>query len=354
MTAILPSLLSDRDLLVETARVADRERRTTAELLGLLAELDSRRLYLGAGYSSLFTYCTQALHFSEPAAYARITAARAARRFPILYTLLAGGDVTLTTVTLLAAHLTDENHECLLGAARHKCKRDIEQMVAGLYAQPDISTSVRRLSPIPTDTGKQALIALLEPRPAALAEVPEIPAPLTSERNPSPPARRNLVAPLGGHRYLLRVTLTADARQHLDRARDLLRHAIPAGDPAAIIEEALKVLVTQLERAKFAATLRPRDKSRTTGARGRHIPSAVKRVVWARDQGRCAFIGSDGRCRETGFLEFHHVEPFAAGGPADIDNLELRCRAHNQHEADRYSRHIGGDDDLQAGEPLTR
>jgi hypothetical protein len=63
------------------------------------------------------------------------------------------------------------------------------------------------------------------------------------------------------------------------------------------------------------------------------IPAATKRAVWARDRGQCAFIGVRGRCEERGFLEFHHVEPFAEGGETSAENLELRCRAHNAHEA---------------------
>ena len=38
---------------------------------------------------------------------------------------------------------------------------------------------------------------------------------------------------------------------------------------------------------------------------------------------------------ERGFLEFHHVEPHAVGGPPAVENLELRCRAHNMHEAEQ-------------------
>ena len=76
--------LSDRDLLVEVVLAAASERDATAHLIGLLVELDVRRLYLGEGFSSLFTYCTQALHLSEHAAYNRIEAARAVRRFPIV------------------------------------------------------------------------------------------------------------------------------------------------------------------------------------------------------------------------------------------------------------------------------
>jgi hypothetical protein len=57
--------------------------------------------------------------------------------------------------------------------------------------------------------------------------------------------------------------------------------------------------------------------------------------VWERDGGQCAFVGAQGRCTERGLLEFHHVQPFAAGGESVESNLELRCRAHNQYEADR-------------------
>ena len=39
------------------------------------------------------------------------------------------------------------------------------------------------------------------------------------------------------------------------------------------------------------------------------IPASVKRAVWRRDEGCCAYIGRDGRCRERGFLEYHHVQP---------------------------------------------
>ena len=81
------------------------------------------------------------------------------------------------------------------------------------------------------------------------------------------------------------------------------------------------------------ADIRPRS-SRDARQRARHVPAAVKRAVWERDGGQCAFVGHDGRCRERGFLEIHHVVPFAAGGETVVDNLQLRCRAHNAYEAE--------------------
>ena len=58
-------------------------------------------------------------------------------------------------------------------------------------------------------------------------------------------------------------------------------------------------------------------------------------MVWARDQGRCAFNGKNGRCSATRFLEWHHVHPFGHQGPATVDNISLRCRAHNVYESER-------------------
>jgi hypothetical protein len=41
------------------------------------------------------------------------------------------------------------------------------------------------------------------------------------------------------------------------------------------------------------------------------------------------------RCGERVRLEFDHVEPVARGGRAKVAGLRLRCRAHNQYEAER-------------------
>jgi hypothetical protein len=116
------------------------------------------------------------------------------------------------------------------------------------------------------------------------------------------------------------------------RAQALLRHAVPSGDAGEIFDRALTLLIEDVERKRFGETSRPRA-SRPAAERSRYVPAAVRRPVWRRDDGRCAFVGASGRCRETAFLEFHHVEPYAAGGAATLENVELRCRAHNVYEA---------------------
>lgn len=336
--------LSDRELLDATAQAASRERRSTTDLIVLLAEVDARRLYLGEGYSSLFMYCTQALHFSEPAAYRRIAAAREARRYPVVVARLAGGDITLTTISLLAPHLTAENHISLLDAARHKSKRSVEIMIAALSPRPDVPEILRRISGPPPDeppapdlrVGTPVTSPELEGGAAATEQMlrtqEHMVRPHTMPRSPA----RSLVEPLAPERYLLRMTIDGETYRKLERARALLRHAIPDGDRAAIVDRALTLLIEQLERKKTGAVSRPKPRRTVAGGWSRSLPAAVRRAVWARDEGRCAYVGVSGRCIETSFLEFHHVKPFADGGESTVENLQLRCRAHNQHEARLY------------------
>jgi HNH endonuclease len=319
--------LTDKELLAEVKRLAEHERVATADLIATLAELDARRLYLGEGCSSLFSYCTRVLHLSEHAAYGRIEAARAARRHPVILDMLAAGLVNLTTVCLLASHLTEENHVEVLNKVRHKSKREVEHLVASLRPQPSVSSVVRKL-PVP---------ASCQPRGAATStpggpdDAPTVvPAPTTH-----PSGRSAVVAPLAPERYKVQFTVTRETYDKLRRAQDLLRHRIPNGDPAAIFDRALTLLLKEAERTKLGAAVRPRVSASPRDG-SRHIAAAVKREVWARDVGQCTFVGTNGRCGEHGFLEFHHVVPFAAGGPATTENIQLRCRAHNVYEAELF------------------
>jgi hypothetical protein len=349
MTNILPSSLSESDLLLETKRAAGVERGATAALLALLAEVDSRESHVRLGFSSLFAYCTSVLRLSEPAAYSRITAARKARQFPEILSLIGEGALSLTTVGLLAPHLTEEAGHSLLEAARFKSKRDVERLVAALHPQPDIASSVRALpvrrevsSHRPADRPEagepHSMVLPCDPATGAGLSAHTPATEMAAAVNSSAAARRpTVIAPLAPRRYLIRMTVGEETHEKLQRARDLLRHVIPDGDPATIVDRALTVLLQQTERAKIGVAARPRPVPRGSGDRAseprRHVPAHVRRAVWTRDHGQCAFVGTAGRCAETGRLEFHHVVPFALGGLTTEANLQLRCRVHNAFEA---------------------
>ena len=262
----------------------------------------------------MFIYCTRVLHLSEGAAYNRIEAVRTAARCSPVLNALISGELNLTTVRLLSAHLTVDNAEGLIAAARHKTKREVELVIASLHPRPAMPAVIRKLP------------ARREPSldtPPSAPSVSETATFLESDTRPPTPAAplpqasavsRPVVQALAPERYEIQFTVDRDTHDKLRHAQGLLRHAIPNGDPAIIFDRALTLLIADVERRRFAAVEKPRAGSSTSSATSRHIPAAVRREVWKRDDGRCAFVGREGRCGETGFLELHHVEPFAAGG----------------------------------------
>jgi hypothetical protein len=115
--------------------------------------------------------------------------------------------------------------------------------------------------------------------------------------------------------------------------QDLLCREVPNGDPALIVDRALDALLISVEKKKLAATTRPRPAGATKDG-SRDIPPHVRRAVWKRDGAQCAFVGRGSRCTERRFLEWHHVQPHGHQGPATVENISLRCRAHNVYESE--------------------
>ncbi|HEV7499789.1 MAG TPA: DUF222 domain-containing protein, partial [Vicinamibacteria bacterium] len=136
MPTSIPCRLSDDDLLAGVTRLATAERDATASLIAHLAEIYGRRLHERAGYSSLYTFCTLALRLSDHEAYDRVKAARVVQQYPPVLEMLAAGRVSLTTIRLLAPHLTPENYEELFASAAGMTKRQVQELVATRFPQP--------------------------------------------------------------------------------------------------------------------------------------------------------------------------------------------------------------------------
>jgi hypothetical protein len=342
----LASGLSDQDLLARIAALAGKEREESVELVAHLAELDTRSsLYAAHGHGSLFTYCTEVLKLSEDAACNRIYAARACRRFPVILDALASGALSLTTVRILNAHLTPENHEAVLAKASGRSRREIEALVAELAPRPDVPSSVRRLPGVtplaPTPLSATAPLATGMNATADVASASALPI------SPAPvaPACRPIVETTSPERYRVQFTIGKESHAKLRRVQALLRREIPDGDPGAIFDLAIALLLERVEKAKLGATPKPRTPPAirpgadshvsSSGLASRHTANHIKRSAWRHDGGQCAFVSKDGRrCTERAFLEFHHIRPYALGGPTSAENISLRCRRHNQYEAE--------------------
>jgi 5-methylcytosine-specific restriction endonuclease McrA len=285
---------SDEALLSDVRQLIGSQRELTARLIIYLAEIEHRRLHVVAGFSSMFDFSVKELRLSEGEAFRRLAAARLARRFPVVHTLIASGDVHLSALALLRPHLTKDNHVELLDAVRGKSKRDVEMLLAARFPQRDTPARVRAISP---------------------------------------------------ERFRIEFTASAERREKLERCLDLSSHANPQRDLAFVIERAVELLLSKLERERLGKAKRPRETPRDetpsnetpgTPPASRHIPTAARRSVFERDGSRCTYVSPDGhRCETTAFLELDHIVPHALGGANEPENLRVRCRAHNRLAAEQ-------------------
>ena len=329
--------LADAVLLRQLTSLVHQDRASTATLLAHLAEVDTRRLYAPAGYPSMHAFCVERLGFSDDAAYRRIRAARAARQFPALFTAVSGGRLNLAVVSLIAPHLTYENVDALIEAATHKRKAEVEEFLAERFASSEMPPSpVAKIRVIPSTPSH----APQAPLPLLAAGEPDALSPLVEIRNETLVLGRvaNSDAP-AAPRFHLQFVVPKSTHSKLCHAQSLLSNVLPTGDLAQVFDRALDALISQFEVRKLGVSTRDMRREGSGSDRGtpsRYIPAAVRRAAWERDGGRCTFVSiTGGRCRSRQFLEFDHVEPVARGGKATVDNIRLRCRAHNQYEAER-------------------
>jgi hypothetical protein len=233
--------------------------------------------------------------------------------------------------------LTLENHQALLAEAVGKSKRDVEHLLARWFPQPDVPDRMRKLPAPRLPAATQAADAALPTAPSATALASPAPSPI-----PPPTAAtwassasasvRAAITPLAPDRYKVTFTADTETTELLELAKDMLSHAVPNGETAEVVKRALKNLVDDLARKRFARTHRPRT---SKGPRDRSdIPAKVKREVWVRDRGRCAFVGTNGRrCGSRWHLQFHHLHERSQGGKGTAENIQLRCAAHNRYES---------------------
>jgi hypothetical protein len=376
-------------LLRRLADLVRQSRSVEHDLLAHIAEVDARKLYAREACSSMFGYCARVLGLTGAEAYMRITAARASRKHPVLLTMLADGRLSVTTICLLAPHLTVQNRDDLLARAAHRSKRQVLELIAEIAPRPDAPAAIRKLPErrpaarvelsaagstphlqlAPGAVGGSPSASTAEFRPVADAALP-VPAagelcpdgvaplpPTTTDAGnttltvPGPAVPQmsvvelrpkvfrphTVLQPLSPGRYKVQFTAGAALRDKLERLQTLMRSTVPNGELAALIEIAVTEKIERLEARKFGRTKAPRKTLAATdlSRRSRYVPSAVKRAVSERDGYQCRFTDQLGRrCPERARLEFHHRYPYGLGGGPEPRNICLMCRPHNDYLAE--------------------
>jgi hypothetical protein len=194
--------------------------------------------------------------------------------------------------------------------------------------------------------------AVCPPQPAVLPDLALTPTAAVSMAPCRLPGARPTVKPstelrpVSADVWSLRVTLDAAAKADLDQLASLLSHT-KGRDLGAVLREAIRCGIEKHGKRKGAVAPERASPSEppSVGAReaepaprGRRaaIPAAVRREVWKRDGGCCAWVAKDGRrCGSRWKLEFDHIRPVALGGTSTVDNVRVACKPHNLHHAEQ-------------------
>ena len=357
--------LTDAALLAKVSALSSKENETTVELLLHLAEVDRRKLYLEQGYGSLYSYCVRGLRYSEPAANRRIACARVVLRFPGITKHLLTRELSLSTLSLVASILNEDNGAEVLDAIKGKSRREVELYVAGYRPRQRQPQEVVRplvvAKPAPqAPAGELFKVATAqkyeERKPinstfAGEGTGPQLSAAAESHAQPKAAPKHE---PAQEQRFELRFSVSAAALQKLEEAKAALSGKYPRGVKIEdVFEEALELLLEKRSPARRVARRQAAELKRERAKRCNHgrtapcdtaalstpstsgdVPAALRDEVFVRDGGQCTFIGPDGvRCGSRHNLEVHHIDPRGQGGPNTKANLVVRCAGHNLFEA---------------------
>jgi hypothetical protein len=350
----------------------------------------------------LFEYCVEALGLCESTAGRHIAAARVCRSHPEVFALVASGALHASALSLLRKHLTPENAEELFELCKRRSARKVEEVLAARFPRPNVRDLVRRLpaqagqtldvgcasekAPTEGSAREQSREPSVELEQPSLESRPHDPLPASAPASAVEQKPRRL-EPLSADRYGVHFTADGEFLELLERVRGLAGHRLPSGDLMTLLKRGLEAYERELSKERFALGSRSRrsravapapstpsassapstsdlaqpDLARLDPAkpdprseanpssnsnRKRHYPAAVARAVFLRDGKQCSYVSPDGRrCSARRCLELDHVVPWAVGGEGTIDNLRLRCRAHNQ----RYARQYFGKSRIEAG-----
>jgi hypothetical protein len=332
--------LPDETLTRRLLEIRKQERSLLVEFLGYLAELDRRKTVVAQGYPSLFSFCTDSLGLSKASAFRRTTAARLLARFPLVAEYLADGRLNLTTLVELRDVLDEAHLIEILDGAAGRTEEQVKELVATLRPKAVPADLLRKLPDRRNDCSgsgpKPSVASTVEPPLAPPLASVSVAAPVAPPSVAFRPEARSgaRLEPIAPERHVLRVTVGPEFVADLEAVRQALSHKLPGGGLEEVLHACLRVTLAQVERRRLGAGKRSSATEPPSGSR--YVPVTVRKEVWMRDGGCCAFVGSTGhRCNSRHQVQLHHLDPFAKGGLATAANLTLRCRVHNHHAAEQ-------------------
>jgi len=296
------SSITDTELLTATKSLAKKERALTLQVLHYLREVEKRLLYARRGFQNLYEYAVKELGYSEGAAHRRIASMRLLKEIPELESKVESGTLPLSTLAQAHSFFRTEKikqpqikREVLL-ALENKSQREVQRNLLSRSTQAEKHFR-EALTPYSESHHKMSI--LLDEY--MLNDLEEL---------------RSLLSSSHSHLSLQEVIQYA-----LKKALEIKR---PKAPKLQKVPRPLISTPTSESKKRLLSSKEYRHRSR-------YIPINIRRQVWSRDQGCCNFRDEiTGKLCATKYgLQLDHIHDFASGGTHTVENLRLRCRAHN-------------------------
>ena len=324
------------DLDRSIVSLSTRINAATYELLVLIRQFDQRAGWLKWG----FEHCADWLHWrcdlSLNAAREKVRVAHALKLLPETAGAFQGGELSYSKVRALTRVATRENEHDLVAFALRNTAVQVEERCRELRCGSEASTIdanrafANRSLTLRRDAGRGTLTLTAE-LPLEVGELIDKALDkareglATMELNETWTARQADALVQLARAYLCddcgEQSSTSDSflvNLHVDKASlsgAEGRAGLPIETTRRIACDADTVLIVEDEKGEPLAV----------GRKTRTVPAAIKRALKARDRG-CRFPG----CKNTRFVDAHHVRHWAAGGETSLANLVLLCSRHHR------------------------
>ena len=348
--------LSDQALLSQTKLLVQKERSLHVQVLRHLREIEARQLYFSEGYASLFDYAVRGLGYSKGAAFRRIKAMRLCRDEPETLEKIKSGRLSLCAASQLQSFFEKQKKEVVRlkndlkkasesGLAVQSIKQRGELELKGAAGSalreknktlaPEQGCLQSGSAPGPEKSGGSALGSKGKPAGSA---------PGLGKNAGSAPGLEENKPPRGGMaaRPAQQTGSALGSKgkpassapglgKNAGSAPGLEENKPPRGGMAARPAQQTGSAPGFFWRERAAP-----QRKRAPGPGGsRYIPAEVKRLVWARDQGRCSYVNpkTGRRCGSRYMIQMDHIKPYSLGGLSTKENMRLLCAGHNRFRA---------------------
>ena len=317
-------IFSDDQLLNATAVVVDSERRITANAIKHFFEINRRRLYLKAGYGSLFEMLRTHYKYCEPTAQLRKNAVCLMQDVPAVMEKIESGEMPVTVAANIQSFLY------------------AEKRLSKAYSPEE------KLELVETCTGKSVRDVQKE----------------FARRNPEI-EKRESVRQVTEDRVRVSHSISNELEEKLKRIKSIWSHVDPNMSREDVLNRMAEITLDKIDplrKAKRAEKRKSESPSKTSTettkisdaqSNGdsqaeaphvefrapevkdtRHIPADETHKVYLNNEDcGCDFVSSiaEKRCGSKFQLQRDHVQPFSHGGPNTSGNLRLFCGSHNRY-----------------------